>query len=58
VLTYVGVIVGPGYLQDILQNSPPNLKLEKTFNSYWSQSPPFCSICGAFSIGRVSELKT
>jgi len=54
---YGGVTVGPGYLQDILQNSLPNLKLEKTFNNYWSQAPPFCSICAAFSIGRVSELK-
>jgi len=53
---YGGVTVGPGYLQDILQNSLPNLKLEKTFNNYWSQSPPFCSICAAFSVGRVSEL--
>lgn len=42
----------PGYLQDILQNSPPNLKLEKAFNSYWSRAAPFCSLCTAFSRGK------
>jgi hypothetical protein len=47
------IAIGPGYLQDILQNSPPNLKLEKAFNNYWSRTAPFCSLCTAFSIGKV-----
>ncbi|XP_069693613.1 uncharacterized protein [Periplaneta americana] len=42
----------PEYLEGILQNSPPNLKLEKAFNNYWSRTSPFCSLCTAFSIGR------
>jgi hypothetical protein len=53
-LTHGDVTTGPGYLQDILQNSRPDLKLEKAFNNYWSQAVPFCSLCTAFSKGKVS----
>jgi hypothetical protein len=52
--TYTRIFIGPGYLQDILQNAPPNLKLEKAFNNYWSRTAPFCSLCAAFSRGKVS----
>ncbi|XP_071452141.1 uncharacterized protein [Hetaerina americana] len=40
------------FLKGLKRDSDSDRALEKSFNSYWSQSEPYCSLCTVFSLHK------